>query len=96
MLYIFIGTYITSITTHLCKNLIFKYIEIFLSYNNFNTIKSILGSFERPINAKNCGNFYINETNYSTSKGMPSGHCILAGYISIYMYIYINNNLKDF
>jgi len=94
MLYIFIGTYITSITTHLCKNLIFKYIEIFLSYNNFNTIKSILGSFERPINAKNCGNFYINETNYSTSKGMPSGHCILAGYISIYMYYYIINKYK--
>ena len=92
--YIFIGTLLTSIITNISKNIIFKYIEVFLSYYNFNTIKSILGTFERPLGAKNCGNFYINETNFSTTKGMPSGHSILAGYISIYMYYYIINKYK--
>ena len=94
MFYIFIGTLISGIITDIFKNLIFKYIEILLSYYNFNTVKSILGTFERPCGAKNCGNFYINETNFSYTKGMPSGHCILAGYLSIYMYYYIINKYK--
>lgn len=94
MFYIFIGTFVSGIITDFFKNFVFKYIENLLSYYNFNTIKSILGTFERPYGAKNCGNFYINETNFSTTRGMPSGHCILAGYISIYMYNYILNKYK--
>ena len=91
---IFIGTLLVNVIIYILKNFIFKYIEFFLSYYNFNNIKSILGTFDRPFGAKNCSNFYENETNFSYTKGMPSGHCILAGYISIYMYHYILNKYK--
>ena len=53
-----------------------------------------MGIFERPHGAKNCGSFYIDEFNFCTSRGMPSGHSILAGYISIYMYYYLKNKYK--
>jgi len=94
MFYIFIGTFFIGCITQICKTVIFKYIEFFISYYKLVSIKSILGSFERPPNAKNCGSFYENETNFSYTRGMPSGHSILAGYISIYMYYYIIDKYK--
>lgn len=94
MLYIFIGTLLLGCVTHISKNIIFKYIETLILNYRFNFIKSILGPFERPLNAKNCGNFYISEKNFSYTPGMPSGHSILAGYISIYMYYYLINKYK--
>ena len=92
--YLFIGTLLSGILTTFLKDIIFLNIEKFLLYYNCYTIKNILGIFERPPGAKNCGSFYIDEFNFSKSRGMPSGHSILAGYISIYMYYYLINKYK--
>ena len=94
ILYIFIGIILCSIITYFLKNILFKFFKSFILYYNFNYIKRILGPFERPPNAKNCDNFYINQTNFSYTSGMPSGHSILAGYLSVFIYYYLVNKYK--
>jgi membrane-associated phospholipid phosphatase len=89
-----IGLLTNSFITYIMKNIIFKYIEYFLNNYKLNKIKSILGSFSRPDGAKNCGCFYIDEYNFSSTRGMPSGHCILAGFCSIFVWHYLIHKYK--
>jgi len=50
----------------------------------------IIGRFKRPIGAINTGCFYISDTNYTTTSGMPSGHCMLISFTCIYIYYFIS------
>lgn len=94
ILFLFTGIILCHFFIILLKNVVFKYIEYFLNNLKLNKIKNILGSFDRPIGAKNCGSFYVNEHNYSSTRGMPSGHCILIGYVSIFLWHYLIEKYK--
>lgn len=81
---------LSLVFTHILKFL-FTYFKFIFDYFN---AKSILGNFSRPEGAKNCGNYYVSETNYSTTSGMPSGHSLLAGFFSVFMYYYLIEKYK--
>ena len=89
--YLFCGTIIINfLCVPLSKKLCIP-LGNYLS-NIFNTEDlPFIGRFTRPIGATNTGCFYINDTNYTTTSGMPSGHCILTTFICIYLYYYIIN-----
>lgn len=94
LLYILIGSILIIFINFIMKDIIFKYIESIINYYNLNKIQNILGIFDRPNNAKNCGIFYVNEENLSYERGMPSGHSLLAGYIGIVLYYYLIDKYK--
>jgi len=71
------------------KNIICKPIGDYITSNYGIIDFPIIGRFKRPDGAKNCGCFYVSETNYATSEGMPSGHSILVGFVAVFMYNYI-------
>lgn len=54
----------------------------------------IIGRFKRPVGSKNTGCFYISEDNYTTTSGMPSGHCLLTTFTCVYLYYYIAQKYK--
>lgn len=72
---------------------IFTFIELNIIKYNHNDIP-IIGRFIRPQGANNCGSFYKSPDNISTTSGMPSGHSILAGFTSIYLYYYLIDKYK--
>ena len=96
LLYLFFGSLFIILINFIMKDYIFKYIENNINYYNFYTLQNTLGIFERPPGAKNCGIFYTGENNYSFTRGMPSGHSLLAGYMSTVLYYYLINkyNIK--
>ena len=91
ILYLFIGTLLINFLYIPFIKKILSYLGNYLS-NIYGTIDiPIIGRFKRPEGATNCGVIYISENNYSSTSGMPSGHCILTAFTSIYLYHYITN-----
>ena len=95
--YLILGWFFMDyIVIGLLKNIIFKNLGNYLS-NIYEKIDfPIIGRFKRPEGAANCGCFYVNETNYSYTQGMPSGHSTLSAFVAVFMYNYIINqyNIK--
>lgn len=90
-LYMLLGLLLCGIVTDVLKNYIFYPIGKYIESYGFDKDFYLIGRFGRPNNAKNTGCFYVDENNFSTSQGMPSGHSITAGFISVFMF----NYLKD-
>lgn len=96
-LYLFLGQYLVKLSTIIFKNAIFYPIGLYLS-KQYNTIDiPIIGRFKRPEGAKNTGCFYIDDNNFSTSEGMPSGHSMLMAFVCVFLYYYIVDfyNIKN-
>ena len=96
-LYLFLGQYLVKFSTTILKNAIFYPIGLYLS-KQYNTIDiPIIGRFKRPEGAKNTGCFYIDDNNFSTSEGMPSGHSMLMAFVCVFLYYYIVDfyNIKN-
>ena len=93
ILYLILGWIILGYGgTFILKNIISKPIGNYLA-NIYKTEDfPIIGRFKRPVGATNCGCFYVNDTNYSFTQGMPSGHSILSSFVAVFMYNFIINN----
>jgi membrane-associated phospholipid phosphatase len=96
---LFIGTLIINfISVPLFKQIFSILLDLYSNYiikDSTNNELPFIGLITRPSGAKNCGCFYIDENNYSTSSGMPSGHSMLIGFICIYIYYFIKNSYKN-
>ena len=88
-LYMFFGLLLCGVVTGVLKNYIFYPIGKYIQSYGFDKDFYLIGRFSRPNNAKNSGCFYIDENNFSTSEGMPSGHSITAGFISMFIFNYL-------
>ena len=88
------GMTITQMLVRHIKNIFLYFYSILISNTNKNIELPILGRFSRPDGANNCGSFYKSPDNISTSSGMPSGHSILAGFTSIFLYYYLIDKYK--
>ena len=93
LFYLAFGMVVTQYFVKSIKNIFSHFYSIFINTNK-NTNLPILGRFSRPNGATNCGSFYKSPNNLSTSSGMPSGHSILAGFTSIYLYYYLIDKYK--
>ena len=93
LFYLAFGMVVTQYFVKSIKNIFSHFYSIFINTNK-NTNLPILGRFSRPDGATNCGSFYKSPNNLSTSSGMPSGHSILAGFTSIYLYYYLIDKYK--
>ena len=91
ILYLFLGSLLINFLYIPFIKKILSYLGNYLS-NIYGTIDiPVIGRFKRPEGAANCGVFYIDKDNISTTSGMPSGHCILTAFTCIYLYHYITN-----
>ena len=91
ILYLFLGSLLINFLYIPFIKKILSYLGNYLS-NIYGTIDiPVIGRFKRPEGASNCGVFYIDKDNISTTSGMPSGHCILTAFTCIYLYHYITN-----
>lgn len=95
---LFIGILVINfISVPLFKQIFRILLDLYSNYINKDSSNNelpFIGLITRPSGAKNCGCFYIDENNYSTSLGMPSGHSMLIGFICIYIYYFIKNSYK--
>ena len=88
-LYLFLGHFIVQLSIPVFKNNIAYPIGLYLS-KHFNTDDiPLIGRFKRPIGAANTGCFYKCPDNFSTTQGMPSGHCMIMAFICVFLYYYI-------
>ena len=92
--YLAIGMVITQYLVKYIKNIFSYFYSILINNTNEYIELPILGKFSRPEGAANCGSFYKSTDNLSTSSGMPSGHSILAGFTSIFLYYYLIDKYK--
>ena len=87
--YFALGMIILNGSVHTIKNYIFKPVGDYLAHiNNNDPDLPIIGRFSRPDGAKNTGSFYVSETNFSKTQGMPSGHSMIAGFTSMLLFNY--------
>ena len=92
--YLFCGTIIIN---YLCVPLLKKLcipLGNYLSHIYNTEDLPFIGRFTRPIGATNTGCFYISDTNYTSTSGMPSGHCMLTTFTCVYLYYYIIDEYK--
>jgi len=92
--YLACGMVITQFLVPYIKNIFSYFYFILISNINKNIELPILGRFSRPDGATNCGSFYKSPDNIATTSGMPSGHSILAGFTSIFLYYYLIDKYK--
>ena len=92
--YFCLGMIISQISIPYIKYICKFFGYYLIKYNNNNIELPIIGRISRPTGANNCGCFYKNPDNLATSSGMPSGHSILAGFTSIFLYYYLINKYK--
>ena len=92
--YLFIGTIIINF---LCIPFLKKLlIPIGIKLSDIYKTDDIpfIGRFKRPIGSTNTGCFYISDDTYSSTSGMPSGHCMLTTFTCTYLYYYIIDKYK--
>lgn len=92
--YLFCGILIINLFCIPFSKYLFIKLDNHLSFIYNITEYPLIGRFKRPDNAMNTGCFYISDTNYTTTSGMPSGHCMLTAFTCMYLYYYLIYNYK--
>ena len=92
--YLFCGTLIINFLCIPISKYLFIKLDNYLSTIYNITEYPFIGRFKRPDNAINTGCFYISDTNYTTTSGMPSGHCMLTAFTCMYLYYYLIYDYK--